>query len=300
MKHRKQSIPLLKAFIAETVHRQSDLSAFEKSIVITESLPGGLIRKHVFSESYVIGVLGINRGILLESRYNGTIDRIVLREHLLFEGWWDSAKDLLGDSIENIKKKATDGAAALKIYGNNAKGVVAAFWSAVQDPKALDNFKIGLASLMSKRVASINKLLYKIEKKLIDFNMPTFAKGFEKLRGLLASFYENFSNVEGWKGLLTAAAGYLGFAFLLVKFSGLLESALASDTIEEFKRFVTEEVANTILETIKDTVGQLGGKAIEALSGPMGWLKTAYEVFEGSAWVLDNLMSAVSRGNFAR
>lgn len=289
---------LLQEFIAEVVLEQAAYSVFEKPIVITESLPGGLIRKHTFSESYVTGVLGISHGLLLESRYNGTIDSVVLREHLLFEGWWDSAKELVGDSIDKIKKKATDGADILKTYGKNAKGVIAAFWSSVQDPQALGNFKAGLVGLMNKRVAGINKLLYKIEKKLIDFDMPTFAKGFEKLRTMLVSFSENFSNVEGWKGLLTAAAGYLGFSFLSLKFRSLLESALGTDTIDQFKKFVTEEVANTVLETIKDTVGKLGGKAIEALAGPLGWLKTAYEVFEGSAWVLDKLTDAISRGNF--
>lgn len=290
---------LLQEFIASTIAQQPK-TVSTKTVLITESLGRGLVRTHNLSESYVTAILGINRNILAESRYDIRANNLILREHLLFEGWWDSAKDIVGDSIENVKKKATDGAEMLKAYGKNAKGVVAAFWAAVQDPQALSNFKSGLVGLMKKRVAALNKLLQKIEKKLIDFGAPTFAKGFEKLRTMLTSFSENFSGAAGWKGLLTAAAGYLGFAFLSLKFRSILESAMGSDTIEQFKKFVTEEVANTILETIKDTVQHLGGKAIEALAGPVGWLKTAYEVFEGSAWVLDNLMSAVSRGNFGR
>lgn len=290
----------------------------------------GLIKKIRLKESYITGVLGIKKKRLMESIDDPRFQKLVLREHLLFEGWWDSAKQFVGDSIDKVKEKVEDGVGALKTYGENAKGAVAALWAAVQNEDSLNSLMGGALSMTSKAVAAINKGIFKIEKRLQELDMPELAKILEKSRNFLVSMYDKVKSVGGWKGMLSALAAYMGFSWIRQKIgpalqvfydalSGKIEDFAkmmadkagevaedykslfqigSGDPRERIKEFVKEKLMNLIPDTFKEKISGLVGDAAATLSGPVGWLKKAYDMFKSSEWVLEKIMSSVKRGNF--
>ena len=290
----------------------------------------GLIEKIRLKESYITGVLGIKKKRLMESIDDPNFQKLVLQEHLLFEGWWDSAKQFIGDSIDKVKEKVEDGVGALKTYGENAKGAVAALWAAVQNEDSLNSLKGGALGMTSKAVAAINKGIFKIEKRLQELDMPDLAKILEKSRNFLVSMYDKVKSVDGWKGLLTALAAYMGFSWIREKigqalqvfydalsgkiedFAKMMADGAANvaedyksifqigpgDPRERLKEFVKEKLTNLIPDTFKEKVAGLVGNAALSLAGPLDWLKKAYSTFKTSEWVLEKIMSSVKRGNF--
>ena len=172
MQNAHQLNEILRLFILESLHSRSIPIRKPKNgnMILEIRKNDGFIKKIVLKESYIIGVLGIKKKRLMESLDDPKFQRHVLREHLLFEGWWDAAKQFVGDSIDNIVDKASEATDILKNYGQNAKGVVAALWAAVQDEKSLNDLRGGAISLASKRIAEINKAIAKIESRLKELD----------------------------------------------------------------------------------------------------------------------------------
>jgi hypothetical protein len=290
----------------------------------------GLITPIYLSEKYIVAILGIKKKNLIESKNDLVFRDNLLREHLLFEGWWDSAKQAVGDSIENIKKKIDSGADALKVYGENSKGVIAALWAASKDSSALETLQSGAQSLASKSVSAINKAIFKIESKLKELKLDSVAKSFESARNILSKFYDQSVSVSGWKGTLVAITSKLGFSWLRNKIGPVLQvfydaisgdikdfaksiasgaSSIAQDYKDVFdvgtgdptemiKKIAIDKLSSMIPDVIKSTVGQLGASAIESLAGPLGWIKKVIELFKGSAWVFEQITDVITRGNF--
>lgn len=307
---------VLKLFIEESLRRPSRHSK----------------TMHIYHEiSYVRGILGIKNTNIFESArsleaYNNT----VLKEHLLFEGWWDSAKSLIGSGIDAVKEKIEDGADALKVYGENAKGVIAALWSAVQDEESLNTLISGSSSLVSKSVSAINKAIFKIENRLKELDLQSLSKILEKTRNVLTNASEKIQAITGWKGMLAILASYMCFSWLRTSFGPVMQSffnAISGD-IKDFsktmldlagsvsqdykdmfdvgtgdpkeliKKFVEQKISKMIPDLIKEKISAITGDAIASLAGPVGWLKKAYDLFETSSWVLSKIMEAIRRGNF--
>ena len=282
----------------------SSLRRFVNETLVANS---ALVHSHPyqFNEAYVIQVLGIDRHILIESRGDNKLQEYILREHLLFEGWWASAAGFVGDSLENIKQKAAVPADALKVYGRNAKGVIAAMAASVADPNKLDAFKSGLQQLMKKRAKSILKYLYKLIKRLDELNMGPISKIVKGLITKLENARDNMQ-ISGWKGLLAAAAGLLGFSWLAEKIMPVLRKIhemtsgdITRAAVQNIKDIIVDELKDMLIDMLGDMVSKLIGRsALVSLAGPAAWLKQAYDVFGGSAFVLDKLASGWARGNF--
>jgi|APSaa5957512576_1039674.scaffolds.fasta_scaffold30509_2 hypothetical protein len=271
---------------------------------VNETLIADSALKHQFNEAYVTRVLGIDRNVLVESRGNNKLQVYILREHFLFEGWWSSAAEFVGDSIENIKQKAAVPANALKTYGRNAKGVIAAMAAAVTDPDKLDTFKNGLQQLMKKRAKTILKYLHKLIKRLDELNMGPVSKIVKALIAKLENARDNMQ-ASGWKGLLTAAAGLLGFSWLaenvmpvLRKIHEMTAGDITRAAAQGVKDIIVDELTDMLIGMLGDMVGKLIGSSLTSLAGPAAWLKQAYDIFGGSAFVLDKLASGWARGNF--
>lgn len=290
----------------------------------------GLIKKIILKESYVVHVLGIKKKRLMESLGDADFRRKVLYEHLLFEGWWDSAKQFVGDAVDNIKDKAKNAADILKRYGENTKGVVAALWAAVNDERALDFLKSAFSSYMDKQVKDINVSIHRLKARVGELGMPDLAKILEGATNKISSIAEKFGSVMGWKGLMTTAAGLLGFQWIKNKIlpglqvvrealKGNVEDFVqmmadkAADIAVEYKDvfdvgpgnpkdvivpLIKEKLANLIPNVLKEKLQELAGDAIANLAGPVGWLKKAYDIFQKSDWVLNILTSAINRANF--
>ena len=69
-------------------------------------------------------------------------------------------------------------------------------------------------------------------------------------------------------------------------FKEKVKEALKSESVELAKSVIKDEVVDLINSKLTDVVKKFSGSIIEQLSGPTGWLKTAYEIFEKSSWVL--------------
>lgn len=117
------------------------------------------------SEDYVVRVLGFNRTLIMESRWEKNHSDEILVEHLLFEGFWSDAKEKLLDKIKNNPIK--DVMDAVKRFGNGVDGVVAALTAVVDSGgDAMEVLVSGAKNLLSKSTADVSKSLRKMGAKI--------------------------------------------------------------------------------------------------------------------------------------
>lgn len=188
-------------------------------------------------EGYVRDVLGIDRGSLLREGFDvGSVSDLVLREHLLFEGWWDKAKEFVKDLAKD--NPITNAAEAVKAAGSGIKGVVAALTSVTMSGgDAIGTVVAGAQNLMSKNlqgigkaagglVARIKALAGKIKidklKDIATGAAEMLAKMVDKLVGLI----KGATSGGGWKGMLATVACYLATAAARSKIGTFIDAAL--------------------------------------------------------------------------
>jgi len=259
-------------------------------------LPTGLR----LTESYVTDVLGLPPPVLTEGRMSESYIRRVIREHLIFEGWWDSAKDLLGKGVDWVKEKGDSVADVLKNFGANAKGVVAGLWAAATDPESLksllDKFKKGCENIMklvTKPLQDLLKVFEKIQEKAMDV-----VNGLGSFMKFLTDALGKIMSLSGWKGMMAAAAGFLCYKWINENTGPLIKKAmdlvknpekLTDDLLGQVVDTVKEEIIAAAQEKLTEIGGELAASAIESLAGPVAWLKTAVDIFEKADWVISSL-----------
>jgi len=288
-----------------------------------------LITPHELSENYIVEVLGFERGLLVEGRYNIQLQEAILREHLLFESWWDPAKKFLGKGFNKIKKKAMEPIEAINEFGSDVKGIVAALTAAVQNGKMLKQINVFVQYSGRAAGKNIANKINKIGDYLKKYNMPTFAKGLYKIAKTIDSFRVSVAKISGWKGLLSNLAYILGVKYLDDNFeiSDKLGNAIEilkepvkhfkgevldylTGKIEDAKEDVLDAVKEKVFDVIKEKFGfveefknkiqelveKLAGKAIEQFAGPIAWVKQAIELFGTAKFVTDTISPALSQG----
>ena len=104
---------------------------------------------------------------------------------------------------------------------------------------------------------------------------------------------------------MTAAAGLLGFSWLaenvmpvLRKIHEMTAGDITRAAAQGVKDIIVDELTDMLIGMLGDMVGKLIGSSLTSLAGPAAWLKQAYDIFGGSAFVLDKLASGWARGNF--
>lgn len=180
----------------------------------------------IFDARYVSGVLGVTPLVVSEGRIDEVHLQRVLREHYLFEAWWDSAIQFIGDNLDKIKGKIEDVGDAIAIYGENAKGVIAALWAASTDPNALEKMKASTASTIEKQILKFNEPFVELieyitkltdEKKIGDKIGEIGKTVLELIQAIpknVRNFVDTMTSPSGWKGLLTGLAAHLGIQWL--------------------------------------------------------------------------------------
>ena len=93
------------------------------NLIVEVKRRDGFIRRIHLKESYIVGVLGIQRRVLLESIDDIAFQERILREHLMLEGWWDSTKKMVGMGVDEINKNFTNLQDVIKKMGNNTKAI---------------------------------------------------------------------------------------------------------------------------------------------------------------------------------
>lgn len=314
----------------------------------------GFLQQITLSEEYVVNVLGISPRVLLENAGSEHLNRVILREHLLFEGWWSDAKDKVADWVEN--NPITNAIEATKELKDKGKAVIASLTSIVASGgDAIGTVVQGASNLLSKGLAAITKSVSEVSKKIKEIGGKLTSP---KLKSFVNQIGEKLSNISqfiinkikeatsgsGWKGMLAVIVAYLGVEAVRSKIQSVSQLALGAldgdkkkmlsaaaniakfagksalkdneedDGLEPPKEGGNEaEIVEGIVVIaksmksyawgiIKNALSKAGEEAVEQLSGPIGWIKKLATIFSfvagGIAWVIDNILSAISRATF--
>jgi len=190
----------------------------------------------ILSEDYVVNVLGISKRSLNESIHDIEFQRMVIREHLLFEGWWSDVKDKIVDKLKD--NPITNAAEAVKEAGAGLKGVVVALTGIVNTGgDAIGTVVKGAQSLMSKGLQAIRKALSKVAARIkelagkvtidkIKATLEKFAAGMTGLVDKLVSGIQKATGAGGWKGMMASIATFLAIVAVRSKIANFADMAL--------------------------------------------------------------------------
>ena len=256
------------------------------------------LEKYGLTEEYVTQVLGLPRPILTEGKVSEIEFRKIIREHLVFESWWDSAKKFVGSGVNAVKEKGESVAGVLKKYGNDSNAVVAALWSAASTPESLADllkkFKAAVSS-KSSEIASFLETLFEKVKRVKE--LAGSAAPLKKCIEFVKRAAGGILSLAGWKGMMASAGGYLGFEWIAEKLDPLKEKVsklLKDSAIEMLSSIIQDEIVGFITNKITDIGNEFAASVVEQLAGPVAWLKITFTAFEKSSWVLDKLSAVIS------
>ena len=264
--------------------------------------------RHIFERSYVTNVLGIQVPLNESYPYSPSLERRIIQEQILFEGFF-------GDLLQKGKDKLMDTAEGIKKFGKEAWSILKGFYLAVKEGGAKQ-----LAGSIAKK--GINKFLNPIYSalkwmvsKLPDWNMPTFASMAQKGLDLLDKIKDELNSVEGWKSVALFSGVAVGLQWLWnkvgewidelkEKVGGNFKAAMGiseADGDDEGSSKI-EEIKEWIKETAKEALsGFVGGElmkkigALATASSVAGWWKAAKTAGEGAQLVVDALGAATDR-----
>jgi hypothetical protein len=197
-------------------------------------------------ESYIKGVLGIDALLLTEGTFHtSAVQRLIVQEHLLFEGWFDTAKKIPGD-MKNM-------ALAMR-YMMEDGGRIEEFVSTVYE----NVIKIPLTKIMD----FITNVISKIKTWFQTFEMPKLKAGWEKIQSffekvgeMLQSTWEKISGMSGWKKALAVMAFGAGVGYMWIKLD-------LKEHLKKLGGLIDEgtEAVEKWAEKLKDLAKKAGGK----------------------------------------
>lgn len=244
-----KGIPSLDETYLRTYVRETVLTSNPGTTSGTDAYPlayTGPIPKHLFSEEYITGVLGLEIPLNESQPFSPEFQKKVFEEHVVLEGFFSDFKKLGGDlknaalALRYIFEDPKRIAQYVKAIAGDIKGL---FDNAVKFiNEFLENVKTLAEKVSDKIMAGLNKV--------VEF----FGKLKKKLEGLLAGV----KSMSGWKQAMLASGALVGMALLWDKLQ-----EMAGDTLEKLK-----EVVNFVKE-------KLGGSSPEG-EGPQLAKKEGY------------------------
>jgi hypothetical protein len=231
---------LLREFVRDFMSEPSPSSRVRRArpqglvVARSESDYAGLL----FPESYVRGVLGIDRGaMLVEGASPVVVSNVVMMEHLIFEGWWDSAKKKVAEFIKD--NPITSAVEAAKELGTSVNAVVVSLTQIVSSGgDAIGSVISGASSLIPKRLVDLKKATGEVSKrvkelagKITNAPLKKWAEGVaDKIASLgdrVSAKIKEFSGGSGWKGMMSTLVGYLAAAALASKIGPVKDAVIA-------------------------------------------------------------------------
>jgi hypothetical protein len=269
--------------------------------------------KHIFERSYVTGVLGIRLPLNESYPYSPGVQRRILQEHLLFEGFWSELYD-------KGKEKLMSAADGIKKFGKEAWGILSAMWTVIKGgADDIASFTGAIAKKgINKFFRQIRKPLEWLVENLPKWNMPTFAKWAQKGLDALDTAGKKVESLDGWKRVIGFAGLAIGLHWLWEKVGDWvdeLKEKIGGD-FEEGLEFLSEAegddegdsskmdaVKEWIKDTITDKLKALAGDAFSgimqklagAFTGVKPWWDAAVKIAGGVKLVIDALGSAATR-----
>lgn len=162
---------------------------------------------HIFDESYVIGVLGIQIPLNESYPFSAELQNRIIEEQLLLEGWFDGFKKLGGD-MKNlglaIRYMFEDG-------GRIKEFVSTTFDTVIKEP-------------MAKIVEFIKKVVGAVTEWFKKFEFPKLTAIWEKTKEFLTALqeklqkgWEKIKGMSGWKQALAVMAFGAGVGYLWIE-----------------------------------------------------------------------------------
>ena len=238
---------------------------------------------HIFERAYVTEVLGIKMPLYESYPYSPRLHEEIIREQLLFEGFWSDLKDMGGKAKE--------------------------FWNTLKDlfanPDKIGGF-IGAIKkqVLNRMINPIVNFFTMLKEKMAAIGageaFPTFTKMADSILNGIQKVKEMIGGMAGWK----KAVGVMGLALAMKWIWGKV-----GDLIEEGKEQLEElePVFEFIAEKGKDFWKSLGGAVEEGYvhtqslrllveeeeeeEGMMAKAKNAIKKFFG--WIKDTLIGKV-------
>ena len=236
---------------------------------------------HIFERAYVTEVLGIKMPLYESYPYSPRLHEEIIREQLLFEGFWSGLKEMAGKGKELWS--------ALKdLFSNPEK--IGAFISAIKKQvlNRMINPIVSFFKLLKEKMAAIGA----------GEAFPTFTKMADSILNGIQKVREMIGGMDGWK----KAVGIMGLALAMKWIWGKV-----GDLIEEGKEQLEElePIFEFIAEKGKDFWKSLGGAVEEGYvhtqslrllveeeeEGMMAKAKNAIKKF--FAWIKDTLIGKV-------
>lgn len=277
----------------------------------------GFFTQVTLSERYVVDVLGISPRILIESGMSSAVNKMILKEHLLMEGWWDAVKQKAGDALKGVKSIGE----VFQKFGENVKGVATGLYYLTTTPDgvpktidAAEDMKLDALQYCNntlEKVIEIAKEGYEAaggstgqEGQGEEDELSTYEKFVAWIRKKYEQIEEwlvNLGSGEGWKAMLSGVMGTLFAVYV-------------KDTIEETVSSI-KKIANeglpSLIEYIKkklfdvSTLGKSAATAftiagISAASGIGPFIVAAVSLFKKYKkvdWVIGNLKKILSKVN---
>ena len=168
--------------------------------------------KHIFERSYVEGILGVRVPLNESYPYPPSLERRIIQEHLLFEGFW-------GELLDKGKEKLLSAKEGIKKFGKEAWNILTAFYSVIKGgAKEIGSFTGAIAKKgINKFFSQIRKALKWMVAKFPGWNMPTFAKWAEKGLDALQKVQDSVNGLDGWKRVIGFAGLAVGLQWLWEK-----------------------------------------------------------------------------------
>ena len=263
---------------------------------------------YIFERSYVTDVLGLNIPLNESYPYTPSLERRIIQEQLLFEGFFS-------DLLQKGKDKLISAAEGVKKFGKEAWSILQGFYLAVKDGAA----KQLSGSIAKKAINKFLKPIYAALKwlatKLPNWNMPTFASMAEKGLELLDKMKDKLNSIEGWKAVAMFSGVAVGLQWLWNKIGDWVDKlkemvggdfkaamGLGENDGESEDASKIEEIKKWLKDTAKEALtGLIGGEfmkkvaALAATSTVAGWWTAAKKAGEGAKLVIDALGAATAR-----
>jgi len=212
----------------------------------------------MLNEEYVIHVLGYKRTMLVEGRYNMALQQEILEAHLIAEDFWRQGYEFLKkkgvEGFEAVKDKALEVPQAIKKFGDDTIGVVAAITAMCRDPEEAKSYSTGINASIRMWPKRLIRNLAGITRWMEEHQMPTFAKGVKKLAEMIKTLWEGTKKANGWVKSLSMMAFGLTVKYMEEEFG-------ISEKVKTLRNYM--EKPADLFSDLKDELKDMGSEALE-------------------------------------
>jgi len=226
-------------------------------------------------EDYIVHVLGFEKTTLNEGTHNLALHYDILEAHIITETWFnDGLKWLKNKGVkgyENIKDKAFEVPNAIKQYGENITGIVAAITAMVNDPDEAKAYAAGIFAAIRqwpKKVLNRLKWMYNWFR---DKGLKPVTDVLEKIYKLVANIWKKVQSIKGVSRSISMLVFGLSTIYLEEQFKIFKKLDKANDYLnnpEELLKDITKSIVqdkvDNKIEDEKETIQNiLDGEEVE-------------------------------------